>query len=72
MQTESKMKGIGDERLFFKNLDKAGACGNYGGAQRESSLATGTAMHDFWAKPYTAFNFIDSKTHHCEPDSACD
>lgn len=72
MQTEKNTKGIGDERLLFKNLDEAAACGNYGGVQSEPSLATETSTKDFCAEPYTAFNFIDSKTHHCEPDSTFD
>jgi hypothetical protein len=72
MKTDRNTKGTGNERLLFKNLDEAAACGNYGGVQSEPSLETGTATHDFWAEPYTAFNFIDSKTHHCEPDSGCD
>ena len=72
MQTDNNTKGTGDERLLFKNLDEAAARGNYGGVQSEPSLATGTATHDFWAELYATFNFIDSKTYHCGPDSGCD
>jgi hypothetical protein len=72
MKTDQHTKGTGDERLLFKNFDEAAARGNYGGVQSEPSLATGTATHDFCSEPYTAFHFIDSKTHNCEPDSGCD
>ena len=72
MPTDRNKKGTGDERLLFKNLDEAAACGNHGGVQSEPSLATGTAAHDFWAEPYAAFNYIESKTHHCEPGADSD
>jgi hypothetical protein len=41
MKTDQHTKGIGDERLLFKNFDEAAARGNYGGVQSEPSLATG-------------------------------
>jgi hypothetical protein len=47
MQTDRNTKGIGDERLLFKNLDKAAACGNYGGVQGNPSPAIGMATHNF-------------------------
>jgi hypothetical protein len=47
MQTDRNTKGIGDERLLLKNLDKAAAYGIYGGVQRNPSPATGMATQDF-------------------------
>jgi hypothetical protein len=58
MQTGRNTKGTGNERLFFKNIDETAARGNYGRVQSEPSFTTGTASHDFWAGPSTAFYFI--------------